>query len=75
MRVFDHPNMKKFKCPICGKKTDSPVVLVARDHTVNDGIAEADQVHLGCLELMSMNTERSEGDLIIYQIVPVTKKK
>jgi hypothetical protein len=28
MKVFEHPNMDGFKCPICKTNDDSPVVLI-----------------------------------------------
>jgi len=52
MRVFEHGNFRALdKCPICGTAEDKPVVLVEKAGTFNDGICEAIQVHLDCLEL------------------------
>jgi hypothetical protein len=51
MRVFDHPNMSNFECPICHTNKDEPVVLVAIFGTYVDGTAEAKQIHLDCLDL------------------------
>ena len=52
MRVFDHPNMNGFRCPICLTDTDKPVVLIGIDGTEEDGNAEANQYHLDCIELI-----------------------
>jgi hypothetical protein len=49
MRVFEHPNMRGFKCPICGTKDDKPVTLIAIANTQTGGICEGAQVHVGCL--------------------------
>lgn len=52
-RVFDHPNMKNFKCPICKTSADQPVVLVPIPGTERGGIAEAEQVHDECMKLFN----------------------
>ena len=66
MRVFDHPNMTNFECPICKGKEDKPVVLVGIDGTEDGNIIEAVQVHLDCLELRLSKSNQAE---IIYQII------
>jgi len=52
MRVFDHPNMENFKCPVCGTNDDKPVVLIGIAGTEEDHIMQAEQVHLDCLECL-----------------------
>jgi hypothetical protein len=51
MRVFDHPNMDNFVCPICKKSDDVPVVLIGIVGTEEEGNMQAKQVHVDCLEL------------------------
>ncbi len=51
MRVFEHPNMANFLCPICGRDTDEPVVLVSTGGRDKTGIMKAVQVHLDCIDL------------------------
>jgi hypothetical protein len=43
--------MTKFKCPICGKSDDMPVVLVGIAGTQEGHIMEAEQFHLACIDL------------------------
>ena len=66
MRIFDHPNMTNFKCPICGTNDDKSVVLVGIAGTEDDGNIEATQVHLNCLELAVVDFKT--GQKIIYQV-------
>ena len=64
--VFGHMNMSGDDvCPVCGKKEDKPVMLVTLDGTQGGNIAQAIQVHVGCLNL-SIKT-MSTGEKIIYQ--------
>lgn len=51
MRVFDHPNMHNFTCPVCKTRADQPVVLVPIPGTEQGNIAEAEQVHKECYDL------------------------
>jgi hypothetical protein len=52
MRIFDHPNSEfGFICPICGLSDDKPIVLIPKTWTEENGIAQADQVHLSCIDL------------------------
>jgi hypothetical protein len=52
MRLFDHFNTAtKDPCPICKTKDDKKTVLIIIDGTEQDGIAEAKQTHLDCIEL------------------------
>lgn len=51
-RVFDHPNMTNFECPVCRTSKDAPVVLVPIPGTEDDGICRAKQVHKECFDLV-----------------------
>jgi hypothetical protein len=51
-RVFDHPNMTNFECPVCRTSKDAPVVLVPIPGTEDDGICEAKQIHKECFDLV-----------------------
>lgn len=73
MRIFDHPNLTGFKCPICGTSADKPVVLIGIDGTQEDNLIEAIQVHLDCIELRIADRPEEEGK-IIYQIISYEKK-
>jgi hypothetical protein len=65
MRAFDHPNMSHgFKCPICKTNDDKPVVLICINGTQDDGIAEAHQYHLDCIELLEYDMA---DDILIAQ--------
>jgi hypothetical protein len=50
MRVFDHPNLNNFLCPICGTRDDKQVVLIGIAGTEEDKMIEAEQVHFDCLD-------------------------
>jgi len=50
-RVFEHPNMVGFQCPLCRTKADRPVVLVGIPGTEDDGIMQAKQIHAECYDL------------------------
>lgn len=66
MRVFEHPNMSNdWVCPICRFPVDHPVVLVKIFGTEDDGIVEAEQVHVHCLDLWW-----SKDQCAIYMSVP-----
>ena len=57
MRVFDHPNMTGFECPVCRTSKDAPVVLVGVPGTEDGWIQQAEQVHKKCWDLFQeMNT-------------------
>jgi hypothetical protein len=68
MRIFDHPNMANFTCPVCGTADDTPVVLVAIQRTIRGGIAEARQYHVGCLGLVECDLPG--GAVLLCQRVP-----
>jgi len=48
-RVFEHPNMIDFCCPLCGTDEDKPVILVPIAGTESGRNCEAAQVHHQCL--------------------------
>jgi hypothetical protein len=68
MRVFKHPNLINFKCPICGTSEDKEVVLIGKDGTEEGKIIECEQVHLECLELRITQRPEEPGK-IIYQVI------
>jgi len=52
MRIFEKPNLSNdWKCPICNKNTETPVCLITIDGTKDGNIAEAEQVHVDCINL------------------------
>ena len=51
MRVFKHPNIHNFGCPICKTAKDAPVVLVGVPGTEDGNVMEAKQVHSECYVL------------------------
>lgn len=51
IRVFEHPNMYNFKCPVCNTKADMPIVLVPIPGTEEGNIMRAEQVHKECYDL------------------------
>lgn len=63
MRVFKHPNLEGFKCPICGTSKDGEIVLVGIQGTQEGYNMEAEQIHLNCLEL-TLDKERQ----LVYQV-------
>ncbi len=52
MRVFEHPNLENFKCPICGTSDDKPVTLIGINGTQEGFNIEANQYHIDCIELI-----------------------
>jgi hypothetical protein len=66
MIIFPHPNMQNFICPVCKTNDDKPVVLVGIYGTWDDGVMEANQYHLDCLEL---NEEKNEKGIVIFQVI------
>jgi hypothetical protein len=51
MKIFDHPNLDGFVCPICLGSEDAPVVLIPIEGTQKEGIMKAQQYHVGCISL------------------------
>jgi len=66
MRVFDHFSPVGEPCPVCKTRDDKPACLVGVDGTQDDGIMEAQQFHVDCLELM---VKPLGADKIIYQLL------
>jgi hypothetical protein len=54
MRIFEHPNLHGFECPICKTSIDKPVTLVGIDGTREGNIQQAEQVHIECIELQKV---------------------
>ena len=54
MQIFNHFNCngKQTECPVCKKNDDKPVVLIGINGTQEDGIIQAVQVHVDCVELI-----------------------
>jgi len=48
-KIFEHPNISNFCCPICHGDDDRPIVLITIQGTQKKNIIEAKQVHLDCL--------------------------
>ena len=67
MRVFEHPNLTDFKCPICGTSEDKEVVLIGIDGTKEGNNIQAEQFHLDCLELRTVSLTTVEGVSLIVQ--------
>lgn len=65
MKVFDHPNMEGFQCPICKTNADKPVVLIGIAGTEDEGIIEARQYHLDCINLIESSFQN--GVKFLYQ--------
>lgn len=52
MKIFPHPNLLNFSCPVCGDSTDSPVTLVGIAGTEIGNNMQAIQVHVSCIDLL-----------------------
>lgn len=61
MRVFPHPNMSNFKCPVCKTSADEPVTLIPIAGTEKDGIVQADQWHKECYDLVMKMTDKEKA--------------
>jgi len=62
MRTFEH-FPKDHTCKICGTSEDKPCILAPIDGTFNDGIEEAEPVHVDCLGEIRFNKEASDNGL------------
>lgn len=68
MRVFEHMNTSNGdKCPVCLTNEDKPVVLVAIEGTFKDGLHQAIQIHMDCLELTYSKDNLNDTRGFIYQ--------
>lgn len=65
MRTFEHFNANGKPCPLCGTREDKPPVLVAIAGTEDDGICEALQVHLDCIDLTAY---RKYGKIVFEMV-------
>jgi len=75
MRIFDHPNLDGFVCPICGTSEDKPVTLVGILETLHDGIMQAKQIHVDCIDLLYDDYNIGNiGDKVIYHLFPELRK-
>jgi len=72
MRIFEHPNMADFKCPICGTADDKPVVLIGIDGTESGRNIQARQYHVACIDLREAPPSR--GEAMLYQIYTAEAK-
>jgi len=65
MRTFKSMNKSSdAKCPICLTQNDGDVVLIGIVGTQDDGLIEAKQFHLDCIELIY-----DEENNLIYQVL------
>lgn len=68
MRIFDEPNLfNDWTCPICGTSDIEPVVLVSIDGTEKDGIVQAEQIHLSCINLRIISHENKKALVQFYE--------
>jgi len=59
MKIFPRPNTSNnWKCPICETNNEKEVTLIEIDGTKDDHIAQADQVHVECLDLILYKDQR-----------------
>ena len=62
INIFPEPNLTNgWTCPICKTADLKPVTLVSITGTIQDGIAEAEQFHLHCMELVYHKDHRLVG--------------
>lgn len=67
MKVFKEPNYKDgFMCPICNTDKKAPVILIGKAETEEDGQLDAFQVHLECLNLISLKDEETQKRIILH---------
>jgi len=53
MKIFKNPNLSGgWKCPICKESKLGEVVLVGINGTQEDGLMQAEQIHLECIDLL-----------------------
>lgn len=65
MKIFEQPNLITFRCPICGTNDKKPVTLVPIYGTEKDGMAQAIQVHVDCLELKYQPLKSNDGEKLV----------
>ncbi|RMG79791.1 MAG: hypothetical protein D6707_07535 [Bacteroidetes bacterium] len=54
--MFEHFNQTT-NCPICNTNKDGKAVLIPIEGTEDDGIMEAMQVHLDCIDLFAFEDD------------------
>ncbi len=69
MKIFPHFNTSS-NCPICKKNDDKPCTLIPIVSTIEDNIAEAEQIHIDCINLsvQEFNSDRSIKKFLIQEI-------
>lgn len=72
MRTFDRFNTSGAPCPICGTHAAKPPVLIPIHGTEDDGICEALQVHLDCINLTAY---RENGKIILGMAAEEIKER
>jgi len=76
MKIYEHPNMLNFKCPICGTAADKPVTLVPISGTIEqNGLCEANQYHIDCLELWERHEDNCGHVSQVFDRKDVAKKE
>jgi hypothetical protein len=66
MRIFEHPNLTNFICPICGTSDDKQIVLIPISGTQDGGNMQARQYHLDCIDIWEYKFE-GENNYYICQ--------
>jgi hypothetical protein len=75
MRIWDHPNTSDgWVCPICGTADDKPVTLVGIDGTEKGNIMRAEQFHVDCIDLTTVNFKDCPGKSMVYMVYRPKKK-
>ena len=73
MKIFEHPNMSDFTCPICLKGDDKPVTLIGIAGTAEGNNMQAEQFHVDCIDLLSDTFP--DGNKCLFQILEKLNKK
>lgn len=59
MKIFEEPNLDNgWKCPICGTNEKKPVTLIKIAGTEKDGMCEARQYHVSCIDLVEISDKK-----------------
>ena len=59
MKIFPKPNTSgDWKCPICETNDEKEVILAEIDGTKEGRIAQAEQIHVDCLEFTIYKEQR-----------------
>lgn len=74
MNIFKKPNLSNnWKCSICGTNEEKEVVLIRIHGTEEEGICQARQYHLDCIDLMEIEIHNKMKALIM-QYDPIEEK-